>query len=412
MKKILISGFLGLSLLFSACNPYEDIHEQLKDDIKLKTENDAIPTEISLDSTYATLEIAEVELQKYMTVTYPNANEFTEGKVTEIEYNLGLVVEAVDKDKIVSTYKVTHDDYTLVGNTHDSFSSKYDDVAGEYPAGTAVENIMDAKINHILKESKFASARDEYRVMVEYRYYNNDEQKATTEKTVYAYSKDASTWSRVLIEGHIVGYELLDADYKSMGEPGAHNNFSSSVPQENYLPQFLKINYPYAQVDDAINIVYYYFMGKVDGVYQSEYRSVTYVYNGEVWTQVAPLNTTIRNKSKFKYTEGVWKLSKATVIVLTDADYELVHSGKYNNFAYYDNKAGEYPRDSGNEYDNIMMEKIRVILETNYADLSYEDSEVIIHFNYYNGSGNSVENVSMTFKDGAWVLTDSSIDIE
>ena len=403
MKKILLSGFLGLSLLFSSCNPYEDIHEQLRDDISLKTESDAIPTEISLDSTYATLEEAEVELQKYMTVTYPNANKFTEGKVTEIEYNLGLVVDA--PDVIVSeSHVMNHADYESVGSgKYDNFGY-YDNKAGEFPEGTPVDNVLDAKIDFILK-ANYTSSVEGDRVEVEYEYYDNG---TNTKKVVYAFV--SGTWERYS-NPNVVVYKLTDADYAAMGAPGAHNNFSSSVPQEDYLPQFLMVNYPYAQAKEAVNIIYYYFLGKVDGQYKSEYRAVTYVYDGTSWIQVAPLDTTVRFKSKYKYTEGVWKLSKATVILLADADYELVESGKYHNFAYYDNKPGEYPQDSGIEFDNVLMEKIRVILEKNYTDLVIEDAEVIVHFNYYD-NGNSVENVSMTFKDGAWVLTDSSIEIK
>ncbi len=403
MKKILLSGFLGLSLIFSSCNPYEDIHDQLSNDIELKTESDAIPTEISLDSTYATLEEAEVSLQKYMTVTYPSANKFTEGKVTEIEYNLGLVVDA--PDVIVSEkYVVTDADYELVGNGKYKTFSKYDDTAGEYPIGTPVDNILDAKIDQILKVA-YATPAEGNRVEVEYEYYDGN---TVTKKVVYAFT--SGVWERYS-NPDVVVYQLTDADYEAMGAPGAHHNFSSSVPQEDYLPRFLEINYAYAQTGDAVNIIYYYFLGKVDGSYKSEYRAVTYVFEGTSWKQVAPLDTTIRHKSKYKYTEGVWKLSKAVVIILTDADYELVESGKYHNFAYYDNRPGEYPKDSGNEFDNVMMEKIRVILEKNYSDLVHEGSEVIVHFNYYD-SGNSVENVTIIFEGGVWVLTDSSITIK
>ena len=117
----------------------------------------------------------------------------------------------------------------------------------------------------------------------------------------------------------------------------------------------------------------------------------------------------LERDSKFKYTDGVWKVSKATVIILSDADYTLVDSGNYNNFAYYDNEPGEYPE--GNAVDNVMIEKINIILNTNYSDLVVEDAEVIVHFNYYD-NGNSIENVSMIYQGGVWVVTDSSTKIK
>ncbi len=401
MKKLILNGFLGLSLLFSACNPYEDIHDQLEIDVKLQTENDAIPEALSLDSTYATLEIAEVELAEYMTVTYPRANKHTEGKITEIEYNLGVVV--AEPDVIVADqYVVNHDDYESVGSgEHDNFAY-YDNKAGEFPVGTPVDNILDAKIDFILKANR-PDAVEGDRVEVEYEYYDNG---TSTKKVVYAFK--SGTWV-IHSDPNVEVYKLTDDDYQSMGEPGGHNNFSSSVPPENYLPQFISSRYPFGQVGEAVNIIYYYFLGKIDGEYKSEYRANEYTFNGSEWIQTAPLNTTVRYKSKFKYTDGIWKVSKATPITMTHDDYELVDSGKYDNFAYYDNEAGEFPE--GTTVDNILVAKIQTILVTNYVDLNVEETEVIVSFQYYD-NGTNTEKIAFILTDGIWVVTKSSITLD
>ena len=468
MRKLILNGFLGLSLLFSACNPYEDIHDQLTDDALLKTESDAIPEEISLDSTYATLEIAEVELVDYMTVTYPRANKFTEGKITEIEYNLG--VKAMPPFRILSKYDyiltgdehcvnvdlwnrkddvaeiateitLTEADYDLVGNGKYDNLSKYDNEEGEYPDGVSVTNVLDAKIDHILK-TNYSSENGE--VKVTYNYYDGSSTAPTTGFYKYESSEVCSYYflanadidakvstilndvhmyeangSEVRVDYSIEGvdnqdffikndgawaigeekasyYTLTPEDYASMGI----TKFSNSRPQSNYLPQFLTIKYPYAKEETVQRVIYNFY---------SDEEIVEYTYDGSVWMQTASYDSSLRESSKFKYVEGIWKVSKATPITVTHDDYELVESGAYDNFAYYDNEAGEFPE--GTAVDNILVAKIQTILETNYLDLNEEDTEVIVSFQYYD-NGTNTEKISLIFTGGIWVVTESSITLD
>jgi len=476
MKKIILNGFLGLSLLFSACNPYEDIQNELKDDLALMTENEVIPSEISLDETYATVEEAESRLQVYLTETYPKANKYTEGSVVEVEYNLGLIVDApnyyvlteddyksvgnefcssyelwnrLDGDAAATATEITlnHDDYDLVGSgKYDNFAY-YDDRAGEFPEGTSVDNILDAKIDLILK-TNYPSENGE--VKVSYQYYNDgstntvvgnykyeageiceyyflgddniEEKVSTILAGVYSdkvdgtvarvdysiegsdendfFEKNGSNWTSTYADDY---YVLTADDYDSMGAPGKYDNFSSSTLQENYLPQFLTIKYPYAQAEQSVVIIYKYYSGGAST------ETVEYTFDGSVWLQTAPLNTTVKETSKFKYTDGAWVVSKATVIILTEDDYTLVGSGQYFNFAYYDNEAGEFPE--GTQVDNILVAKIIKILTENYPALNVVDAEVIVHFTYYD-NGTNVVNITFTFDGSSWSILESSIKLD
>ena len=59
------------------------------------------------------------------------------------------------------------------------------------------------------------------------------------------YTFDGSEWS--LTEDL---FTLNSDDYDSMGSPGKYDNFSSSDPPENYLPQYLGTKLPYAQEEE------------------------------------------------------------------------------------------------------------------------------------------------------------------
>lgn len=108
---------------------------------------------------------------------------------------------------------------------------------------------------------------------------------------------------------------LSSEDYKAMGEPGAHNNFSSTAPAGNYLPKFLAAKYPYAVEGDVKAVVYNYYDGKTTVLKADEY-----VY-AEAWKcNTIPVETIV---SRCMYREGKW-------IVVPDAllsqDFEAVGS--------------------------------------------------------------------------------------
>ncbi len=102
---------------------------------------------------------------------------------------------------------------------------------------------------------------------------------------------------------------LLNEDYKSMGEPGSHNNFSSSVPAGNYLPKFLAAKYPYANDGDVKAVVYNY--------YDSEAKTTVlkadeYVYAGAWKYNNIPVETVTE---QYAYS-GTWMYDPNVTITL------------------------------------------------------------------------------------------------
>lgn len=113
-------------------------------------------------------------------------------------------------------------------------------------------------------------------------------------------------------------YELTTADYDSMGEesgqPGKYNNFDSSTPPEDYLPDFFATKYPDAEDGDMVFITYKFYSGGVSLV--SEY----YGFDGSTWAAV-----------EVDLPDGV------SVYQLSADDYDSMgeesgQPGKYNNF--------------------------------------------------------------------------------
>lgn len=102
---------------------------------------------------------------------------------------------------------------------------------------------------------------------------------------------------------------LSNEDYKAMGEPGSHNNFSSSIPAGNYLPKFLANKYPYANEGDVKAVVYNY--------YDSEAKTTVlkadeYVYAGDWKYNNIPVETVTE---QYAYS-GSWMYDPNVTITL------------------------------------------------------------------------------------------------
>ena len=475
MKKLILNGFLGLSLLFSACNPYEDIQEKAS----LINDGKSIPEFISLDNTYASIELAEKGLVDYMTTSYPEANMYTEGQITEIEYNLSIFnlaeYEVTEDDYILTeneyctdvtrwhnesfkeisdTVKITltDTDYDLVGNgKYKNFSSS-DDKEGEYPYGTKVDNKLNAKVSHILLENyPDTDITGNTLVIVTYNYYSGGatekarnyeygmvpfceyyfkseddinskitiilnnlhlfEQDGAEVKVTYIveetennefFLKLDGNWSLTQIADLKKDYyTLVDADYISMGIPADKDgkySFSENNEPENYMVHYLDNKYLYPQKEEEHRIIYKY--------YESD-KIAQYTYSIDGWMQTAPLETTSKEVSKFKYVDGKWVVSKATPVSLNTEDYTLTGDEKYENFGFWNNEPGEFPE--GTAVDNLLVAKIQTILETNYTDLNEEDAEVVVSYKYFNNNSTNVQRLSLIFTEGVWVVTDSTI---
>ncbi len=110
---------------------------------------------------------------------------------------------------------------------------------------------------------------------------------------------------------------LSSDDYKAMGEPGVHNNFSSTILAENYLPKFLSVKYPYAVEGDVKAVVYNYYDSKTQ---TTGLKADEYVYAGVWQYNTIPVETIV---SRCMYREGKW-------LVVPDAifsqDFETVGS--------------------------------------------------------------------------------------
>lgn len=110
-------------------------------------------------------------------------------------------------------------------------------------------------------------------------------------------------------------YVLNSADYNSMGAPGKYNNFSSSVPPDNYLPQFLAQKYPYAQEGNQVVVMYKYYAGK------TFFRADEYTFTNNLWAKYNPITV---KTGQFINTGTKWVFDPTVTFTMTSADYQMI----------------------------------------------------------------------------------------
>ncbi|MCD8029723.1 MAG: DUF5017 domain-containing protein [Bacteroides sp.] len=116
------------------------------------------------------------------------------------------------------------------------------------------------------------------------------------------YEYNGSTWVEA---SNIV---MLDPeDYTEMG--GSNPNFSSSFAPDTYLPVYLKMNYPYAQEDNVVAVVYAYY---ADG--ETTTHAVEYVYTQGEWVKNVGIVEVTEQYAKIG---GEWVKDPSVTVELT-----------------------------------------------------------------------------------------------
>ncbi len=202
-------------------------------------------------------------------------------------------------------------------------------------------------------------------------------------------------------------YYLSSGDFDSMGEesgqPGRYDNFSSSISPDNYLPTFLSLNFPYAQEEDELFIIYDYYSSNSGAQRRGNLYTVT---GGEFVGHESTISTTLQ----FGFEDGVWVPDNTIRYTLTVDDYSAIVSalatdypgptGSMENYGNMDRRSG-----NSNEWTNPMvLEAIDVVLDI--IDPSAADEQkYIVTIDIYNGS-NTTEDFYVIKMGGDWAYQD------
>lgn len=202
-------------------------------------------------------------------------------------------------------------------------------------------------------------------------------------------------------------YYLSSADFDSMGEgsgqPGQYDNFGSSVPPNNYLPTFLSLNFPFAQEDEELFVIYDYFSSSSGAQRRGNLFTVT---NGSFEGHESTISTTLQ----FGFDNGDWVPDNTIRYTLSADDYAAIISALAADYPTATGSMGNYgnmDRRAGNsaEWTNAMvLEAVSVVLDI-IDPSAAEEQKYVVTIEVYNGS-NTTEDFAVEKMGGEWVYQD------
>ncbi|MDB4048027.1 hypothetical protein [uncultured Polaribacter sp.] len=354
MKKIFYS-FAILSLLFTSCNPMEDIYSEI----------DATETVISGEATFtltdadydaldlnygnfSSLDDAKADLPDFLSGKYPAWGAESLAAVTFKLYNK------------VNTY--SKNIYALSDAEHNAITGK---TYGNFDRSYHVTNYLEATYPD-------ASEGDFY--SLKYRFYAGGESTLTD-----GFVFENSEWTK------ITGF--TPDNYNDMGE--SYPNFSSHDEAEIKIPVALIDVYKFAakQAGDIVTAMYELYKG--GGVTKS--YTANYIFDGSSWSKYT---NTINETIKFGHDGTTWVPDNTIKYTLTGADYTLVGNGNYGNF---DVRAGK-----DEEQESVRLDKVNTILLNNFPS-DAEGQKYIVSYNIYNGAA-GVWSLAVIKEGGAYVM--------
>ena len=352
MKKIFYS-FAILSLLFTSCNPMEDIYEEI----------DAVETVISGEATitltdadyddldlgygnFSSVDDAKTMLPGFLSDKYPVWGASSLAAVTFKLYSPKY------DEKSLEVYTVTADDYADNGFTYGNFSKSSD-----------ITDFLNVK---------FPDPANRLLVSLTYKYYSGS---VSTLNNGFLYVNGA--WEMAM--------GITDDEYTAMGE--GYSNFSSEDEALTKVPVFLKDKFKYIDksAGDIEAVMYKLYQ---DGSVKSFIAN--FIFDGTTWSKY---NNVIDETIKFGHDGTSWVPDNTIKYTLTAADYALVGNDRYGNF---DVRSGK-----DEETVEARIAKISTILLNNFPS-DAEGQKYIVTYNIYNGS-NGVWSLAVIKQGGEYV---------
>jgi len=349
MKKIFYS-FAILSLLFTSCNPMEDIYKDI-DAIESVISGEATITLTDADydalglgyGSFSSLDDAKSMLPDFLTSKYPAWGAESLASVTFKLYSPRR------DERSLAVYEVTSTDYTDNGHNWGNFDSFTD-----------ISEFLDVK---------YPSAANRLLVSLTYKYYNGSV--STLEN---GFINNAGTWE--------MSTGITDDEYTSMGESRAQFSYEDEALAK--IPVFANTKFQYdgKVAGDIEGIMYKLYVTDVQDIDEdgrtddrAVYSFVTFViYDGANWS----IYTNVIDETiKFGHDGENWVPDNTIKYTLTAADYDLVGNGNYGNF---DVRTG---RDE--ELESVRLDKINTILLNNFPS-DAEGQKYIVSYNIYNGA--------------------------
>jgi hypothetical protein len=294
MKKI-IYLLSSLMLVFTACDPMEDVYEELdkmNPDVYVTNMNIELEKKdyellkgkpVAKNYYFASEEEAAELIPAILDKKYPQLGDGTSATVgfNKLTFKFkGNQVSSVVK------YEVSSDDYSALGHRYGNFDS----------SNEMIEFL----------EYKYPNAEENMLVVLTYDYYTG----RTNEVTDSFYFMDGA-WRNI--------YHVTDEDYAKV-DRGRYDNFTSA--DDDMMPvffnKFLSDNIIGANAGDVEYVSYAYYSNR-----KTTQNIYTMMFDGKKWNAVTE-NVAKGSSLAFAKKNGVWKPDLTIRYTLVAADYQWI----------------------------------------------------------------------------------------
>jgi len=278
---------------------------------------------------------------------------------------------------LTTDYTLTEDDFALVGN------GNYNNFDVRDGKDEQTVEARRAKIETILLNNfPAASTGDLYNVT--YDIYNGTNTTDimlvefdgsgyaifnTTSYELYTFALEEATTRFTLSNEWAAPITFSKDEYSLMGQ--RYPNFSDKDVAIYNIGIYLKTLYQFAVADDFVAVEYDYYSGSVNA------QNVNYVFDGSVWNAIP---TVIDTVLKFGHNGTNWVPDNTIKYTLTNADFNSVGNGNYNNF---DVRTGK-----DEETVAARLVKINVILKANFP-AAEEGQKFSVTYAVYDGTNST-----------------------
>jgi hypothetical protein len=382
MKKIFYS-FAILSLLFTSCNPLEDIYNELdakenviSGEVKITLADADYTNKIAKGGlglsfpNFNSLDNAKEVLPTFLSSKYP-----VWGKESLAGVTFKLYAPRRD-EKSLTIYTVTSKDYSDNGHSYGNFDSFTD-----------ISEFLDVK---------YPSAANRLLVSLTYKYYDG----AQTLTLEDGFINNAGTWEK--------STGITDDEYSAMGEGRAQFSFKDEALAK--IPVFAKNRFQYEskEAGDVEGIMYKLYVtdtqdvdgdGRIDD--KTVYRFVTFVvYDGANWSLY---NNIVNETIKFGHDGTSWVPDNTIKRTLSPSDIAFIsnqfitkYPGPADNLGFF--KSFDVRSSSSNYWnDDMLLEAFNALLN-DINPSAEEGQKYSLTYVVYNGS--TVNYTINVIKDG------------
>ncbi|MER2996452.1 hypothetical protein [Pontibacter populi] len=304
MKKIfyLLSS---LMLVFTACDPMEDVYEELD---KAKKDDAAFAIELNKDD-YAVYK-SNTEYPHIATGQYLTGEEeaalvipamlskryahLGNGATVEVNYHIQKFPGVTNSVSSWEAYTVTAEDYTAVGEKFANFNSSSD-----------VYRLLD---------HKYPTPTDKQLVVLTYDMYAG----GTTSTITDSYFFVNGDWSNI--------YHVTAQDYASVKNTYGSFSGSDDANLKVFFDKFLKSDVIVAKEGDFRYVSYYYYNSNGDK--SRTQRIMAMYFDGENWMPAVGVKQTAT--LKFQKKDNVWVPDLSIPYTLVASDYTYVGNDDNN----------------------------------------------------------------------------------